>query len=55
MTVLCDNMDSRRMEAVYSHSRALLFALHSSFGAKSAIYPKAQWAYVRRVDGFQPG
>jgi hypothetical protein len=43
------------MEAVYSHSRALLFALHSSFGAKSAIYPKAQWAYVRRVDGFQPG
>ena len=54
MTVLCDNMDCRRMQAVYHHSRALLFALHSCFGAKSAIDHKAQWAYVRRVDGLQP-
>ncbi len=55
MRIIRDSIGFRRMEAVYNHSRALLFALHSSFGAKSAIYPKAQWAYVRRVDGFQPG
>jgi len=44
------------MEAVYHQKPGVVVCpTYFCFGADSAIDPKAQWAYVRRVDGFQPG